>query len=71
MEDFHRCLVDGIAVIAARASAIFTVNREKKREILLAIISKDIKYRANRMTARIVEDIISKENTTKKVIFRQ
>ena len=43
MEDFHRCLVAGIAITATNVSAILTVNRYKKREILLAVISKDKK----------------------------
>ena len=60
MYDFHRCLVAGIAVTATQVSALLTVIRDKKREILLAVISKDRKYRANRMAARIVADIISK-----------
>ena len=64
MVDFHRRLVAGVAVTATQASAILTVNREKKREISLVVISKDRKYRADRMEARIVTDIISKEKTT-------
>ena len=61
MNDFHRHLVAGIAVTTTHASAILTVKREKKRDISLAVISKDRKYRADRMAARIVADIISKE----------
>ena len=73
MDDFHRRLVDGIAVTATHASAILTVNRDKmheillavcskdtKREISLAVSSKDSKYRADIMASRIVADIISK-----------
>ena len=60
MDKFHRYLVAGVDVTATRASAILTVNKDKKCEILLAVISKDRKYRANRMAARIVADIISK-----------
>ena len=60
MDDFHRRLVAGVSVTATQASAILTVNKDKKCEILLAVISKDRKYRANRMAARIVADIISK-----------
>ena len=82
MDDFHRCLVAGIDVTATHASAILTINRDKKREmsleviskdkkreILLAVSSKDRKYRADRMAARIVADIISKEKTTQQVSF--
>ena len=69
MDDFHRRLVAGVDVTAIDASAIFTVNRDKKREILQAVSSKDRKYRYDRMAARIVEDIISKEKTTQKVYF--
>ena len=43
MDDFHRPLVAGISVTATHASAILTVNRDKKREISLAVISKDKK----------------------------
>ena len=60
MEKFHRCLVADIAVTAKLASAILTVNRYKKREILLGLSSKERKYRADRMEALIVSDIISK-----------
>ena len=60
MDDFHRLLVAGVSVTAARTSALLTVNRDKKREILLAVSSKYRKYRADRMEARIVADIISK-----------
>ena len=58
MDNFHRRLVAGIAVTATHASNILTVNRDKKREILVAVSSKDRKYRDERMTARIVADII-------------
>ena len=64
MDDFHRRLVFGVAVTATHASAILAINRDKKREILLAVSSKDRKYRAERMAAGIVADIISRENTT-------
>ena len=60
MDDFHRCLVAGVAVTMTHASDIFTVNRDKKREISLAVSSKDRKYRADRMEGQIVADIISK-----------
>ena len=60
MDDFHRRLVAGVAVTVKRASDILTVNRDKKHEIFLAVISKDSKYRTNIMAARIVADIISK-----------
>ena len=33
MDEFHRRLVAGVAVTATHASAILTVNRDKKREI--------------------------------------
>ena len=69
MEKFHRRLVAGVSVTAAHESAILTVNRDKKREISLAVSSKDRKYRADRMAARIVADIISKEKTTQQVSF--
>ena len=39
MDDFHRRLVAGVAVTAARASSILTINRDKKREMLLVVIS--------------------------------
>ena len=60
MDNFHRRLVAGVAVTATRASAILTVNRDKKHEISLEVSSKDRKYRADRTTAQIVADIISK-----------
>ena len=41
IDDFHRRLVAGVAVTATHASAILTVNIDKKREILLAVSSKD------------------------------
>ena len=69
VDNFHRHLVAGVSVTATHASAILTVNRDKKREILLVVNSKDRKYRADRMAARIVADIISKENTTQQVSF--
>ena len=40
MNDFHRRLVSGVAVTVTHVSAILTVNRDKKREISLAVISK-------------------------------
>ena len=43
MEYFHRLLVAGVAVTATHASAILTVNRDKRREIPLAVSSKDRK----------------------------
>ena len=49
MDDFHRRLVAGVAVTATRVSDILTVNRDKMREILIAVISKDRKYRDDRM----------------------
>ena len=60
MEDFHRRLVSSASVNATHSSAILTVNRDKKREILLAVSSKDRKYRSDRMAARIVANIVSK-----------
>ena len=69
MDDFHRRLVSGVAVTATHVSAILTVNRDKKREILLAVSIEDSKYRSDIMAAQIVADIISKENTTKQVSF--
>ena len=69
MDDFHRSLVAGVPVTATNVSAILTVNRGNKREMSLALISKDNKYRADRMAARIVVDIISKEKTTPQVSF--
>ena len=62
-------LVAGITVTITRASSILTVYRDKKREILLALSSKDRKYRADRMASRIMAYIISKEKTTKQVSF--
>ena len=40
MEKFHRRLVAGVDVTATHASAILTVNRDKKRLISLAVSSK-------------------------------
>ena len=48
---------------------MLTVNIYKKREILLAVSSKDRKYRAGIMASRIVSDVISKEKTTQQVSF--
>ena len=47
MDDFHRRLVAGIAVTTTHVLAILTVNRDKKCEISLAVISKEksAKYR--------------------------
>ena len=61
MGDFHMRLVAGVAVTATQASSISTVNKDKKCEISLALSNKDRKYRADRMAAQIVADIISKE----------
>ena len=69
MDYFHRRLVTGVAVTATHVSSILTVNRYKKLEISLAVSSKYIKYRADRMAARIVADIITKEKTTQPVYF--
>ena len=69
MYKFHRCHVADVSVTAARASNVLTVNRDNNREILLSVSSKDRKYRAYRMAARIVADIISKEKTTKQIYF--
>ena len=46
MDNFHRRLVAGVAVTVTHASAILTVNRYKKLEILLSVSNKDRKYRA-------------------------
>ena len=43
MDNFHRDLVTGVAVTATHVLDILTVNGYKKREILLAVISKDSK----------------------------
>ena len=40
MENLHSRLVAGVAVTATHASDILTVNRDKNREISLAVISK-------------------------------
>ena len=40
MDNFHRSLVSGVAVTATYLSAILTVDRDKKREMFLAVISK-------------------------------
>ena len=60
MDDFHRRLVASVAVTTTHASDTLTINRDKKREILLEVSSKDRKYRSEIMAARIVADIISK-----------
>ena len=64
MDNLHRRLVPDVAVTVTCASDILTVNRDKKREISLAVTIKDRKYR---MAARIVADIISKEKTIQQV----
>ena len=69
MDDLHRRLVAGVAVTAAPVSAILNVNRECRREISLAVSSKDRRDRADRIASRIVSDITSKEKTTKQVSF--
>ena len=68
-EKFHRRLVAGVDVTAARASDILTINRDKKREILLGVSSKDRSDRADIMAAQIVSDFISREKRTKQVSF--
>ena len=60
MDDFHRNLVAELAVTSTHASAILTVNGDKKLEILQKVSSEDRKYRSDRMAARIVSYIISK-----------
>ena len=45
MDYFQRRIVSGIAVTAARASSIFTINRDNNREILTEVIIKESKYR--------------------------
>ena len=40
MDNFHRHLLSGVTVTVARVSALLTVNRDKKRERLLAVSSK-------------------------------
>ena len=39
MADFHRSIVAGVDIIMALASSILSVNRDRKREILLAVSS--------------------------------
>ena len=70
MDNFHRRLVAGVAVTATHVSAILTVNRDKNRE-MISVSSKDRKYRADRLAARIVAYIISKEKTKQKVSFAE
>ena len=60
MDNFHRRLVSGVAFTKTSAPAILTANRDRKRIILLAVSSKDSKYRADIMEARILADIISR-----------
>ena len=60
MDDFYRCFLAGVDVTTTHESAILTVNIDDRREILIAVSSKDRKYRSDRMAARIVADIISK-----------
>ena len=67
VDELHRRLVTGVAITATHVSAILTLNRYKKREISLSVSSKDSKYRADRVAALIVADIISKANTTQQV----
>ena len=62
MDNFYWHLVAGVAVTAACESAILNINGHKKSEILLSVNSKDRKYRADRMTERIVADIILKKD---------
>ena len=50
-DNFHRRLVAGVAVTATHASAILTVNRDKKREISIEVSSKYREYRADRISA--------------------
>ena len=69
MDDLHRRLVAGVDITATHASAILTINRDKKRKISLAVSSKDSEYRADRMAERIVAVIISKEKTIQQVSF--
>ena len=69
MDNFHRRRVAGVAVTATRVSAILTENRYKKREVLLAVSSKNRKYRAVIMVSQIVSDNISREKTTQQVYF--
>ena len=69
MDNLHRRLVPGVVVIATPASYTLIINRDKRRKVLLAVSSKNRKYRAERMAAQIVADIISKLNTTKQVSF--
>ena len=45
MDDLR--IVASVAVTAERASAILTVNRDKKREILITVSSNDRSDRAN------------------------
>ena len=71
MDDFHRRLVAGVDVTATHVSAILAVIRDKKRETSLAVSSKYRKYRADRMAARIVVDIISKQKDKIPGIFCQ
>ena len=51
MDNFRRRLVAVVAITATQVSDILTVNRDKKREISLAVSSKDRKYRADIMAA--------------------
>ena len=48
MDNLHMCIVAGVAVTAACASYILTVNRDRKREISPAVSSKDKKNRSDR-----------------------
>ena len=69
MDELYRRLVVGVDINAAHLSALLTVNRDKKREISLAVNSKDKSDRSDRISARIVSDIISKKKITKQVSF--
>ena len=51
MDNLHRHIVAGVSVNATHASAILTVNRDKKRGISLAIISKGSKYGSDIMAS--------------------
>ena len=60
MDNLYRRLLAGVAVTATCVTSLLTINRDKKREIYLAVSSKDRKYIADRMASRIVADIITK-----------
>ena len=69
MDDFHRRIVLGVDDTTTYVSAILAVNRDKKREIPLVVSMKERKYRSDRIAARLVAYIISKEKTTQQVSF--